>query len=550
MNLQDLRVLPEAALVEADVCIVGSGPAGLTLAEELNGSGFSVLLLESGGRDRDAWSDALSTIESVGATRVMDQALMRNRVFGGSSATWWGRSATFDAVDFAVRDWVPLSGWPIAREELEPYFVRSMPYLGLAVPDNNEPSVIEFLAARCPPFDAAVFRHYAWTYSRHDPPSKDFMRFGPRSLSRRLDDVRCFVNATVTHIDTDESGGAVRRLEVRAPDGRCRWVTARVVVLCAGGIENARLLLASNRTVRAGVGNRHGVVGRFLMDHPRGPVGHFAIKDAFAVQRLFGDYRLRAGARLGDAGALPIAVSTALTPGVALSPTFQESERLLNCSMWIAGVVAEDDPLDSARDLLRLRRPARSVRNLVSRPAIVAEGLKRVLRDDRLALRSMSSVELWCIVEQRPDRDSRIVLSERADALGTPLSVLDWRISDQEASTARQAATRFAREMERLGLPVPVLLPMITDDQEQFHLPDGAHPMGATRMSPEPALGVVDVDCAVHGVAGLYVAGSSVFPTTGHANPTQMIVAMTIRLADHLKAKLTSERSTVGAGRE
>ncbi len=549
MNVQDIRTLPEGAAVDADVCIIGSGPAGLTLARELNGSGAKVLVLESGGRDREAWSETLNTIESVGAPRVMDQTLVRNRVLGGSSATWSGRAATFDELDFAVRAWIPFSGWPITRAELEPYFVRSMPHLGLAVADNNEPSVIDLVDAEYPPLDRRMFRPYAWTYSRHDASSSGVMRFGPRALNSQLDDVRCFVHATVTHIDTNAAGDAVTRLEVLAPDRRRRWVTARLVVLCAGGIENPRLLLASNRVLDGGVGNSHGVVGRFLMDHPRGPVGHFTPADSLAVQRLLGDFRLKGKApTTNDSAVSPILGRTLLTPGFALSPDIQESEQLLNCALWMSGVVSADDPLASAQDLVRLRRPVRSLRNVVGRPRIVTEGIKRVLFDGRLALRSMSIVELQCNVEQRPDRDSRITLSERTDALGVPLSVIDWRVSDQEARTVRWASTRFAGEMRRLGLPEPVLMEMITDEHATFHLPDNAHPTGTTRMSLDPRTGVVDVNCAVHGVDGLFVAGSSVFPTNGHANPTQMIVAMAVRLADHLKVELKRRPSVAHIG--
>lgn len=544
MNVQDLRAIPEAATVHADVCIVGSGPAGLTVARELNGSGAKVLVLESGGQDREASSEAeaLNTIESVGAPRVMDQALVRNRVLGGSSATWSGRAATFDDLDFAVREWVPFSGWPITREGLERYFVRSIPHLGLAVADNNDPSVIDLVKAKYPRFDPRLFRPYAWTYSRHDASSSDVMRFGPRALTSRLDDVRCFTHATVTHVDTNDTGEAVTRLELRAPDGGRRWVTARLVVLCAGGIENARLLLASNRVLDGGVGNRHGVVGRFLMDHPRGPVAHFKPGDSMAVQRLFGDFRLKGNVPTPSAG-VTIVGSTQLTPGFALSRHIQESEEMLNCSLWIGGELSSDDPLVAAQDLVRLRRPVQSLRNVVSHPLMVGESVKRVMFDDRLALRSMAIVDLQCIVEQRPDRDSRITLSERTDALGVPLSTIDWRISDHEARTVRWAATSFAAEMRRLGLPVPVLPAMITDEHATFNLPDVAHPSGTTRMSLDPRMGVVDVNCAVHGVDGLFVAGSSVFPTNGHANPTQMIVALAIRLADHLKAELNRRAS-------
>ena len=542
MELLDLREVPAGTTLDADVCIVGSGPAGVTLATELSGSGARVLLLESGGRERSSWADALSSIESIGAPRVMDQSLVRNRVLGGSSATWSGRVATFDDVDFAERAAVPGSGWPIDRAELEHYFARAMPHLGSAVADNNRPPVRTLVDELLPDVDRRVFTPYAWSYSRDDADPGDFMRFGPRAERTDLPGVRCFLHATVTHIDTDAAGSRVERLEVQTPDGGRRWVRAPRVVLAGGAIENARLLLASNRTVPAGVGNAHDVVGRYLMDHLRGPVGFYRPADLLAVQRVFGGIR-------ADVHGRP----ATLSPGLALSAGLQADEELLNCALWISGDIAEDDPTQAARDLLRRRHPVRSLRALLSHPLVLAESLKRLARDHRTALSRMSAVALLCMVEQRPDPDSRVTLSRQTDALGVPLSVIDWRVSEQERRTVRRASSAFAAEMRRLGLPVPELLPMITDPEVDLHLPDVAHPTGTTRMSRDPRTGVVDTDCAVHGVQGLYVAGSSVFPTSGHTNPTQLIVALAVRLADHLRREMravAAPAAVASAGRQ
>jgi choline dehydrogenase-like flavoprotein len=295
-------------------------------------------------------------------------------------------------------------------------------------------------------------------------------------------------------------------------------------VLCAGAIENARLLLASNRVIKVGLGNEHDTVGRFLMDHPRGPVGYFEATGSLEIQRAFGDYRFK-----GPRGLARV------VPGLALSHDLQRREELLNCALWIYGEPSLDDPIRSATELARLHQPFRNAANLFRDPHITAEGVKRVMMGGRGSLRKMSTIALTCIVEQRPDPASRLTLSDRTDALGVPLPVIDWRVSEQEATTVRRACRLFSCEMTRLGLPVPELLPMIQEGESDFHLRDAAHPTGTTRMSLHPREGTVNPNCAVHGVRGLYVGGSSVFPTSGHANPTQMIVAMAVRLADHLK---------------
>ena len=104
--------------LRCDVCIIGTGPAGITIARELSGTPLRVTILESGGAERQEETDALNEIESVGWPRVMDQWLVRNRIVGGTSSTWDGRCAPFDEIDLQFRDWVPYSGWPFRMDDL------------------------------------------------------------------------------------------------------------------------------------------------------------------------------------------------------------------------------------------------------------------------------------------------------------------------------------------------------------------------------------------------------------------------------------------------
>jgi choline dehydrogenase-like flavoprotein len=503
----------------------------MAIARELGGSGAAIVLVESGGREPDAWSDALNQIESVGAPRVMDQTLVRNRVLGGTLRTWSGRIAAFDETDFQQRDWVPHSGWPLQRQQLARYLPRAMPYLGIAIPDNTDLDALLKVIGRAPgrpKFESSLLRDYFWSFSNDPAHPGEIMRFGNQAFLERSPNLRCLLNATVTHIDTNEAGSAVEGLEIMGRDRQTRRIQARFYILCAGGIENARLLLASNRRISCGVGNKNDLVGRFLMDHPRGVIGHFDSADLIRIQRLFGDYWLRMNNR-----------RIKLTYGAALSPAIQRSEGLLNCSTWITGDRSPDDPWVSARNIIKRHGGAvRNLTNVLRTPLTMAESVKRYIVDRRSLLMLMNTVTLECIVEQQPDPDSRITLSDKIDALGQPLARIDWHIHEQEARTVRYMGRLFAQEMRRLGLPVPILNEMITNPQAPFFLPDVAHPTGTTRMADTERSGVVDANGAVFGVQGLYIAGSSTFPTSGHANPTQTIVAMAVRLADHLKEQL------------
>lgn len=525
MRIDDLADGHADAGVPCDVLLIGSGPAGLTIARELAGTGLDVVVLESGGMREEASADALNEIESVGAARVLEQRLVRNRVLGGTSATWSGRSVVLDPLDFAARRWVPDSGWPVARNELLPYFARSMDHLGAPVADNLDPAFVAEVGRGVPLPDPQLLIPYAWALSRDVADPGSSMRFGPRAAAMPLPGVRCVLHATVTEVLVAADGLTAEGVVATAPDGTAYRFTAAAVVLAGGAIENARLLLASDRVVRGGVGNGEDLVGRYLMDHLRGPVAVFPRAAHARVQRIFRDRYLPGPARA--------------TPGWALAPALQEREALLNCALWAFPVVAPDDPftaLGAARSSARSAAAAAAA--IGAHPALVAEGALALRAGTRPPVRLLSRLELHAIVEQRPDRDSRVTLSSRRDALGLPLSRIDWHVSEQEERTVRRATALAIEALDRAGLPRPTPTAAIAAASGPIGLPDVAHPIGTTRMSADPRSGVVDAQCRVHGSPNLYVAGSSVFPTSAHANPTQMIVALAVRLADQLRAQV------------
>jgi choline dehydrogenase-like flavoprotein len=518
-----------AALVECDICIVGSGPAGSTIAKELSGSGLRVTLLESGEFARSPEADSLNEIENIGRARVPDQWAVRNRIVGGSSHTWGGRCAPLDAIDFEVRDWVPDSGWPISPADLEPYLDRSAAHLGLAVGSGFSDEQFWTLSGREPPKsapDPQALLPFFWQFSR-DPEESypfEYMRFG-RSLADRLGpNVSLVTGATVVGVNPVESGRAVRSVAFAGPDGRRRTLAARNVVLCAGGIENARILLSSDSVSPKGLGNDRDLVGRYLMDHLRGPGGSFAIRGSDQLQRRFGRYTVQG--RLFRAG-------------LRLSPKIQREEGLLNCAAWLGEVVSTSDPWDALRRVIGgAARMPQDAMAIAAGAGFFLRGVKQHLSDRNGIPRKLQELNLDCMCEQRPDADSRVTLSNMRDRFGVRLSRVDWRSHPDESRSMRRMAQLVAEELPRMGLPELSLAPWVRDEADfPDSFRDVAHPTGTTKMSETAARGVVDANCRVHGVEGLYVSGSSVFPTVGHCNPTQMIVALSVRLADHLRVR-------------
>jgi choline dehydrogenase-like flavoprotein len=561
MQIEDLSSLGTGATIDADLVIIGGGPAGLTIAREFFGTSTRVLIVESGQLVEGPQFTALNAVESVGepkgesARRRIEchgplspswsnesQAYgVRCRVLGGSSHAWRGKSAAFDHVDFAAREWIPYSGWPFGLETLLPYLDRAAEVLNLG-PNCYDDRLWERMGVNPPQpqLDPSLLKSFFWQFARSRSDKMDYFRFGPEFVTSDAPNVRVLLNATATRIDTDEAGASFQGLEVSTIDGGRSSVRATAAVLAASGIENPRLLLVSNGVHSNGLGNQNDIVGRFLMDHPTASIGRFKVEDIPAVMKRFGLYGLKHRDR-----------THMYQHGLVPSKELQERERLLHCTVFMSEERAADDPWDALKRLLRAKsdRPISDLRAVAFRPDLLAKGVAmRVLESNAFAGREirglphkLTGLRIDGITEQRPDPESRITLSDKSDALGVPIARVNWRIDNDARRTLIRIGHLLADELPRAGLPRPLLEDWIAEERPQDSvITDHGHTAGTTRMSEDAKLGVVDSNCQVHGVAGLYVAGASVFPTSGHANPTLMIVSLAIRVADKIKVDLAS----------
>ncbi|MCZ8100871.1 MAG: GMC oxidoreductase, partial [Burkholderiales bacterium] len=564
MSIRDLRHADIPDQIDADLCIVGSGPAGMSIALQFEGMPLRVCMIESGGLDPDPAVEDLNEIESTGQRRA-PQDVTRCRRLGGTSALWTGRCGTFDPMDFHARPWIADSGWPISPEDVAPYLDRAGRLLGLgpAIYDAAWPEIIGREDDRAL-WDPRIFRPVVFQYSQggkaNAEPARTFVEDGvegaehigalqhagaPRAVhfgeahaatlraSRTID---VWLNANVTCIETNEAGTHVRSVAIRSLCGRTARVKAPVVVLACGGIDNARLLLASRDSDPRGLGNARDRVGRYLTDHPLPKVASYSGVGDPAFRRRYGHRWLDLSGH-----------RHVYSLGVRLSPVVQRAEGLLNCALLLLESGERPATISIAGRVARALRQRRfdadakaDLMDVARDPAGLLSGAydRYVMR--RPALVPATSIAFCCAVEQRLDPDSRITLSDRKDALGVPLARVDWKIADEEYRTALRTTELLFGELARLGYRVPDKAAWLDEGPDAFraNVHDMAHPMSSTRMSDDPATGVVDRDCRVHGVDGLYVAGSSVFSTPGYMNPTLMIVALGLRLADHLKDQI------------
>lgn len=511
--------IAQGQLIEADICIIGAGAAGITLAREFAESRTSVCVLEAGAADNDTASQALySTIRNLGRPYPsLHQS--RTRFLGGSTNCWTGNCIRLRPINFERRSWSEHSGWPITLEELEPYYRRAETTLGI----DGVPSDPSMLAARLGepllPFDP---KRVETVVSRYNP-----LRFGTtfRADLERASNVKVVLGANVTSIESNKDGARVERLAVRTLAGREFGVRARTYVLATGGIENARLLLASRSVHTQGLGNQHDVVGRFFTTHIWYDSGVVLPAKPDVAYKLYTKNLEVGGIHCHAHLTLPEAVVR--TAGISdFRTTFKASDRL--------------DYTDAVQSATLLRDEL----SQMHWPDHLADHLARIMKHpedvfDAATGRPGPKVDLLQnVFEQAPNPTSRIALATERDAIGIPIATIDWRLSEIDRETIRVAHDRLALEVGRCGFG-RMLIQLPADETMILEGADGgAHHMGTTRMNANARQGVVDQNCRVHGVGNLYVAGSSVFPTGGFANPTLTILALTARLGDHLKADM------------
>jgi len=550
----DARSIRRNETIATDVCVIGGGPAGLTVVRELAGSAYRVCLLESGGTRPDEQTQNLCAGAVIGNYDI-DLTCPRARQYGGSANLWHVeledgpgvRHTPFDPIDFEKRDWLPNSGWPFDAEHLRPYYDRAQTICRIG-PNEYEPEFWEEEDTRKLPLadGRLVTRMFQFGLSRV------FTQDIPSEIDRAAN-VTVYLYANVVEIETDDAGENATTARVVCLGGEAFRVAAKAFVVATGGIENARLLLLSHRTHVNGLGNRYDVVGRFFMDHPQYLRDRLvpAKPGLFERTRLYDLRKVRGVPVMGRLG-LPREVL--------------ERERLLNIGAMLfpreRGYWSEN--VSSVGTFLR----AHVLPRRITKPLKYLDGVWAGLEDlSALAYRKakdtpfeishlakggwtclpdaharFKTFEMVSLVEQAPDPANRVKLARERDALGARKVELHWRFSETDQQASRRAREFIAAELAKAGIG------RLDVHDEQPHFPSASHHMGATRMHPDPRQGVVNAECRVHGLSNLFIAGSSVFPTGSFANPTLTIVALATRLSDTIKASMRAPATSQGEG--
>jgi choline dehydrogenase-like flavoprotein len=541
----DGRRVERDTKLDADICIVGAGAAGLTLACQFADTPVRICLLESGDLHFDWQTQALYEGRNVGL-RYFDLDVCQIRYFGGNTNAWGGWCRPLDAIDFRDRSWVEGGGWPFSLAELEPYYRGAHTICQIPAAEYGLEAVLTRLGrerAHVVRFDPAKLETSIYQFS---PPTL----FGQvyREGIGRAQNIVCVLNANALRIQVAEDTRSATEVAVGCLSGTRFGVRAKYFVLAAGGIENTRLLLLSNDVAPKGLGNRYDLVGRYFMEHPH-------TKRALISAQRPASFSLY-GLHFRD---------HAVSARLSLPAALQERERLLNYSANIHPIYIGHDSVGwlAFRKLVLSLDPSRRNDPYVrfapyGRKGITFGQLYHILRHFHKVTiaaflqllqpnRLVSGFILESKSEQAPNWHSRVTLQQERDEFGLNRVQLDWRMLPIDRRTVIRGEEIIDQELRRLG--IGELAPLHLSETENWpaNLEGGWHQIGTTRAHPDPRRGVVDANGRVHDMSNLFIAGSSVFPTSGAAPPTLTITAMALRLADHLKRTLRQEREVMPA---
>ncbi|MFQ6334984.1 FAD-dependent oxidoreductase [Methylophilus sp. 3sh_L] len=551
-----LNNMPTSSVIEADVCIIGAGAAGISQALALSGRGLKILLLESGFEFADDKTQHLYAGEVADEKLHSPPDKYRQRRFGGSTTIWGGRCMPFDPIDFEQRDYVPHSGWPIKYQDLLPYYQKANQLLEAGVFEYDADKVFDSDAqAAIKGFKSDIVKTN--NLERFSCPTNLGDRYKQRLLLAK--DIDILLGANCTGIRLNQAGTHVNHLDIASLQGIKATVQAKKVILATGGIETTRLLLNSNDVCKNGIGNEYDLVGRYYQCHIAGNLGKLTVAGPTS--------NVRHGYEVSPEG-IYCRRRFALTP---------ETQRKINAGNMVARLHFPKivDPshkigvlsgLFLAKNFIsyeygkRLNDGRSSINiylkhfaNIILDPIDTIKFLHHWITKRTLAKRKFPSVILTnksnqftfeIHGEQYPNPDSRITLIEETDALGMRKVKVDWKYLPEDIESIRRSLKLFEQEINQSGIATFEFNDdLLEEDLTRFGA-YGGHHIGTTRMGTNRETSVVDLNCKLHNVDNLYIASASVFPTSSQANPTLTIVAMSLRLADHIAETLRTGKSS------
>ncbi|MDP4260952.1 MAG: GMC family oxidoreductase [Bacteroidota bacterium] len=516
----DARQIDDLSSIEGDICIIGSGAAGISIALEWINTPYKVILLEGGGFEYDERVQELYRGKNTGQNYYPLKSA-RLHYFGGTTGHWGGMCSTFDPIAFRERDWVPLSGWPFSDQELIPYYKRASDNVSIGEYEfsfnywqQQDPSLVPL------PVSQDIFWNKIWRFGM---PSA--ARFGKKYKDTIVNakNIHLYTYANAVDIKTNENVSTVTEVTVKNYAGKTHKVRAKYFIIACCSIQTTRLLIASNKNAPAGLGNDNDLVGRYFMEHPELKSAELWLKQPSTLK----PYMRNPPNIRAELAMLPQkqAEYKVLNGILSFNPLEQARKKPPYIQTWI-----DEDP-----------RKNEERTNEIEDKSTRKSRLSKIFGSSS---NKYDSFEITMRLEQAPNPLSRVTLDTEKDELGVPRAILHWAFTDMERKSARKIFEILGQQVGIAGIGRVELREDLRDDKDTS-MPSttsgGWHHMGTTRMNNDPKKGVVDSNCKIHGLSNLFIAGSSCFPNGAAVNPTYTIVALSIRLSDHIKETIKNE---------
>ena len=544
----DFKSLQNDQDIKCDICIVGAGAAGSILFDKLSDSKFNIVLLESGLVDIDENYQELNKGEVLlqgknneNKNDVIDYVYFRLRGLGGTTNHWGGGCSPFHEIDFLKRDWIKNSGWPINRDDLNPYYKKANTYFELSTDvwdekiwdeiglesnllNLNEDKVKTVLRYR------SGFLKKSLSKAVRLWDAVNFKKYLVNSKSKKSKN-KIIYDATLTKL-ISENNSHINYGIVKSLHGMEKKILAKKFILCSGGYEVARILLNSGK--KNGLANDNDLVGRYYLGHP----------NTSDFMKLICNTKETASKLVWNFGWHKIGENQSM-PHLGFKKKFQEENYLLNTGIWIGGHEDKNHPIYIAKQLRRnlLNKNFKDINLSTKEFLLILKNIDEILLNIKRGYSNprgvknpvKEEVDIFYMAEQVPDRNSRIYLSNEKDMLGMNKIVLDWHLSEIDRENPLKIAKHLASIFGEANVGKIVLDENLKEKISNFeNFGDTGHPSGTTRMSDSKENGVVDKNLETHFVKNLYICSSSVFPTSSYTSPTYTIGALAIRLSEHL----------------
>jgi len=499
LNFSDIE--ESDSITNADICIVGAGAAGISMALQYINTPYGVLLLEGGAIRHSQESQGIYDGETLANGMNHDQYLISSRLrrFGGTTGHWAGFCRPFDDTDFEVRDWVPNSGWPISASDLIPYYDTAAKLLQIKTFNTTDDRTA--IENRLLDNDNFTLKDYHFS-----PPT----RFG-KEYRKDLDsapNIAVVLDANVIGVNLKENGEHVTSLEaasVYKVEKRVKF-SASQFVLATGGIENARILLNSNNLHKKGIGNQYGIVGKYFMEHPE----------------YDKPWNMTLALPNNDPSAFTYNPGSVSGKTAAIMPTTQTQQRykMLNASA-----------------MLQTYMPGAATRKFAG----ISNAINYIdsLKIPDFSKAPYQAYSIYLRTEMTPRENNHCYLVNKKDIFNNQKIALKYKVDELADHTISTFANALGVEFGYNGMGR--VNNHYASGRHLTEMKIGAHHMGTTRMASIAQKGIVNSNCKVFGINNLYIAGSSVFATSSYANPTFTIVALALRLTKHIQSLMASK---------